>query len=242
MYYLKVEERLEIKKIAENYCVSQKIYEEKFDLLKGSLEIKQRKIVEDLLEKVKYNYENEKSSKEKEAKCFCIGKAIIILESDKRKVIDIISLVDFEFGIAEYKRNTGEFFRENMKQGMEIRERMDTLVNEFLNLSKWDKIKKGEILEEIDNILAENKNLGNKKDMWEKLKIIDSTKSMLCKRYRLFKELEKSEVFTGEKDYRKAIEEMIDVKLKEITKEGKTMEEKEEFILEEILNKGGERK
>lgn len=231
MYYLKFEERLEVKKIAEKYCMSKKIYEKNFDLLKGSLDIEKRNIVEELLEKSKYYYENEINSKKKEAKCFCIGKVIIILEEDKREVLDIISLMDFDFGINEYKRITGELFRENMKQGMEVRERCDKLVNEFLKLGKWDKIKKGEILEEIDSVLTKNQSLGSKKNMWEKLGIIDSTKSLLCKRYNLFKEFENSELFSEEEGYRRAIEEMTDVNLKKITKEGTSTEEKEKMII-----------
>lgn len=231
MYYLKFEERLEVKKIAEKYCMSKKIYEKNFDLLKGSLDIEKRNIVEELLEKSKYYYEKERNAKKKEAKCFCIGKVIIILEEDKREVLDIISLMDFDFGINEYKRITGELFRENMKQGMEVRERCDKLVNEFLKLGKWDKIKKGEILEEIDSILTKNQSLGSKKNMWEKLGIIDSTKSLLCKRYNLFKEFENSELFSGEEGYRRVIEEMTDVNLKKITKEGTSTEEKEKMII-----------
>ncbi len=231
MYYLEFEERVEVKKIAEKYCRSKKIYEKFFYLLKGSLDIEKRNIVEELLEKSKYYYESERNSKKKEAKCFCIGKTIVILEADKEKVLDIISLVDFDSGINKYREIIGELFRENVKQGMEVRERCDKLVDEFLKLGKWDKIKKGEILEEIDSILTKNQNLGSKKNMWEKLGIIDSTKSMLCKRYKLFKEFEDSELFSGEEGYRRAIEEMKDLKLKEITKEGTSIEKKIDEIL-----------
>ena len=43
--------------------------------------------------------------------------------------------------------------------------------NEFRNLGKGNEIEKGKILEEIDNILLENKEIITKEKMWKKLGI-----------------------------------------------------------------------
>lgn len=241
MYYLKFEEKLVVKKIADEYCLLRKD-EEKFELLKGSLSDSKIKIVEKLLEEVKYFYQNERSSKEKEAKCFCIGKTIVILEMDKKTVLEIISLRDFDLGLNQYKSISGESYREHMKQEIEVGLRLEKLVNEFLSLGKWDKIKKGEILKELDTILTDNKKLGKKTEMWKKLGLSNSDKSMLTKRYNLFKEFEKIEFSLDVEEYRRIVEEMIDGKLKKITNENNPIEEKEKMIMEEIEERKGRNK
>ncbi len=227
---LEFEEKLKIKHIIEKTIYFTEKDRKKFNLLKGSLESEKIKILEDLLEKEKYYYEE--GTKEKEAKCFCIGKALLVLERDERTIIEIISLEDFNFGIDEYRRITGEFFREHMKKALKIRENLEGLVNKFLTLGKLNRIEKGRILEKIDEILTDNKALGKKSDMWmNRLGISSSDKSMLCKRYNLFLEFKDNELFMEEKNYIKVIEDMTDAKLKEITKEELTLQEKEEILV-----------
>ncbi len=83
----------------------------------------------------------------------------------------------------------------------------------------------------MDLILSQNKELGKKSDIWKELGISNSDKSMLCKRYNLFKEFQDNENFTGDKEWIEAIERMTDLNLKKITKEGLSMEDKENMIL-----------
>lgn len=238
---LEFEEKLEIKQVVKQRIFFEKKdkeeEEKKINLLNGSLTIEDRKIIEKLLKDVKYFYKGERSLKEKEASCFCIGKAIIVLEEDRKTFLNFISLEDFEYGINEYKRITGELLNELMKQDFEIKENFDKLKSEFLKLGKWDKIEKGRVLEEIDGVLTEHKKLGKKEDVWESLGITSPQKSMLWKRYNLFNYFEEDETFLGEEYYRRAIEEMIDKDLKQITKEGVSDDEKKEMILKEILKK-----
>ena len=229
MDYLELEEKLEIKKNIEKKIYLKEKDEKKINLLKGSLDINQKRKVEKLLQENKYTYTT--NGEEKEARSFCIGKVIVILCKDRNSIIKFISLENFDFGISEYIHITEGNNQEYIKENKKIREKLDTLINEFENLGKWDKVKKGKILEEIDDILTENKNLGKKTEMWEKLGISKSDKSMLCKRYNLFKEFQENANYFGDKDCMKVIEEMTDLNLKKVTKEGISMEEKESIIL-----------
>ena len=108
--FLEFEEKLEIKQVVKQRIFFEKKdkeeEEKKINLLNGSLTIEDRKIIEKLLKDVKYFYKGERSLKEKEASCFCIGKAIIVLEEDRKTFLNFISLEDFEYGINEYKRIT----------------------------------------------------------------------------------------------------------------------------------------
>lgn len=228
MDYLEFEEKLKIKLTLEKFFYSED-NKKNFNLLKGSIDINQKKIVEDLLKKTEYYYEIGK--KEYKALKFYIGKAIIILELNREDILEFISLEDFDSGIIEYRRIVGDDSQEYFKEIDKIKEKFTVLRNEFKSLGKWDKVEKGRILEEIDEILTQNKELGNKTDTWKILGISNSDKSMLCKRYKLFKEFENSEIFSGEEGYRRVIEEMKDLKLKEITKEGTSNEEKEKMII-----------
>ena len=94
----------------------------------------------------------------------------------------------------------------------------------------------GKILEKIDEILSENKLLGNKATIWEELGISSSEKSMLCKRYNLFREFEEYENFSENQEVMKAIIFITDLNLKEITKKDMSMEEKSK-IIESLINR-----
>lgn len=236
---LEFKQKLEIKKMIETKIHSKEKDEKKINLLKGSLEIEKKKEVENLLKEEIYTYKSDNGIKE--ARSFCIGKAIVVLGKDRDVIIKFISLENFNSGIREYMSFVGGDSRKNSEENKIIVE-LDRLRHSFKNLGKGNKIKKGKILEEIDMILTENENIESKKNMWESLGIIDSTKSMLCKRYNLFKEFENSKTFLGEEGYRRAIENMTDLNLKRITKRGISIEEKEEMILEEMLNGKGEPK
>ena len=225
---LEFEEKLKIKLTLEKIFYSED-NKKKFNLLKGSIDINQKKIIEDLLKKTKYFYEV--NGKEYEALKYYIGKVIIILETNRRDILKFISLEDFDSGINEYRRIIGDGAQEYFEAIDKIREKLTELSNKFKNLGKLKKIERGRILEEIDKILTENKNLGNKTDTWKALGISNSDKSMLCKRYNLFKEFKKSKDYSGDEECIKAIEEMTDLNLKRITKEGMTMKEKEEMIV-----------
>ena len=83
----------------------------------------------------------------------------------------------------------------------------------------------------MDAILSKDKELGTKAEMWKKLGISSSDKSMLCKRHSLFLEFQNNGLFDGDNSYMKIIEDMPDAKLKKITKEGLTLQEKEEILL-----------
>lgn len=229
MDFLEFEEKLEIKKIIETKIYSKEKDEKKINLLKGSIDIHQKKIVEDLLKKTKYYFEI--GNKKYEALKFCIGKAIIIFEKNSKNILEFISLKDFDFGISEYKNLVGNDSQEEFKEMNKIRERFEALINEFKNLGKLNKIEKGRILEEIDEILIQNKELGSKTNTWKYLGISNSDKSMLCKRYNLFREFQENENYLGDKNCIKVIKEMTDLNLKRITKEGMTMKEKEEMIV-----------
>lgn len=238
------EEKLEIKEAIEKYCYSKR-NEDKFhtliglleidkvfDLLKGSLSIDKKNIVENLLRERMYYYEV--SGKEYKARCFYIGKAIIILAKDRNIILEFIPLNDFDYGINKYKNITEETEQKTIEYSVKIKEKLKELTDKFQNLGKWDKIEKGKILEEIDILFSENKELGKKTDMWEKLGILSSDKSMLCKRYKLFKEFQEYEASSEHKDHLKIIERMTDSNLKKITKGGLLMEEKVN-MLEKVI-------
>lgn len=235
MEYLDFEERLIIKEFAERICYLAKD-EEKLDSLKGSLDIEKRNRIEETIKGSKYYYsDGEKNAKGfKEVKIYCIGKSIVILKDDRKTIIDIISLKNFDLGIENFKKileKINQEYMENFGKEEEEKERLSILENEFKNLGKWERVEKGKILEEMDLILSQDKELGKKTDMWKKLGISNSDKSMFCKRYNLFKELQESETFSGDKDWIKALENMTDANLKKITKEGLLTEEKEEMML-----------
>lgn len=245
MNYLEFEEKVRIRTVIEKYCYLNR-YEENvkwredsldFDrikkLLKGSLDIEKIKKVENYILENQYFYIS--SSTEKRARVFCIGKAIIMLHDDQNSIIKFIPLDDFEKGIAEYLYFVKDKDSSYNKKKKLDKERLEFLENEFRNLGKGNDIEKGKILEEIDNILSENKEISGKLKMWEKLKINGDLKSQFCKKYKLFKEFETAEVFSGEENYRNAIEQMSITILKNVTKKGSTDEKKENAILEEII-------
>ncbi len=245
MNYLEFEEKARIRTAIEKYCYLNR-YEKNvkwredsldFDrinkLLKGSLDIEKIKRVENYILENQYFYIS--SSTEKRARVFCIGKAIIMLHDDQNSIIKFIPLDDFEMGIAEYFCFVKDKDSSYNKKKKVDKERLEFLENEFRNLGKGNEIEKGKILEEIDNILLENKEIITKEKMWEKLGINSDLKSYFCKRYKLFKEFETAEFFSGEENYRNAIEQMPLPILKNITKKGTTDEKKESAILEEII-------
>ncbi len=228
MDFLEFEEKLEIKTTLEKVFY----YEENkknFNLLKGSIDINKKIFVEDLLKKTKYYYDS--GNKDREALKFYIGKAIIILEKNRKDILEFISLEDFDSGIKEYRRLVGDDEQEQLKKRNIIKEKFDTLIREFQKLGKFDRIEKGRILDELEDVLAQNRDLGNKTNTWEILGISGTDKSMLSKRYTLFKEFQENKNFSGDKDCIKVINEMTDINLKKITKKGISIEEKEEMIL-----------
>lgn len=231
MEYLEFEEKLQIKKSVEKKIYLDEKKKEKINLLKGSLDNEQKKAVEDLLKNVKYYYESDRKIKEAEAKCYYIGKAIVILTDDKRKILNFISLEDFDSGINEYKEITGELYRDQTEQNNEIREELNKLVVKFLNLGKGNRIEKGRLLTEMDNILSKNKHLSKVKDILERLNITGQDKYMFIKRYKLFLEFENSELFGEDKSYMETIDDMTNDELRDITKKHLTFEKKEEFLL-----------
>lgn len=235
MYCLDFEEKLIVKEFAERNCYLSKD-EEKLDSLKGSLDIELKNFVEKLLRETTCHYlEEEKNIKVfKEVKSHCIGKAIVVLKNDGKTILEIISLKNYNFGIDDYKKFVKEMNQEYMEcfgKEEEEKKKLDILIDEFKNLGKWKKIEKGKILEEIDSILSQDKELGNKGHMWKKLGISNSDKSMFCKRYNLFKEFQENGNFSEDKEWIEVIDRMTDLKLKEITKEGLSVEEKENMIL-----------
>jgi hypothetical protein len=229
--YLEFEEKLEIKKILEKYFYSKKD-EEGIDLLKGSLDIEKKIIVEDLLKTKEYYY----GKRDDKALKFYIGKTIVILEKDKKGVLMTIPLENFEVGINEYLKTVERFGQGHMVHVRKAKEELHELIKKFNNLGKLDKIEKGKILEKIDEILSENKLLGNKATIWEELGISSSEKSMLCKRYNLFREFEEYENFSENQEVMKAIIFITDLNLKEITKKDMSMEEKSK-IIESLINR-----
>lgn len=248
MKNLEFKEKSEMRKIIENYCYSKRYDEnlkwkkETLDiyriskLLKGSLDIEKKQKVEKLLEEKPYLYKS--SADLYRARSYCIGKAIIILYKENNSIIQFIPLDNFEVGIIEYSmfiENKGGSY----KAKIEIEEKFELLKNEFRDLGDWELIEKGSILNKIDIILSNNKELGEKSKVWEDIGIDSDKKSQLCKRYNLFKKFEKSEIFSGEKNFKKAIEKMTINTIKVITKENISDEERENMLLEEILKMKG---
>lgn len=228
MDFLEFEEKLEIKTTLEKVFYYEKNMKN-LKLLKGSIDINKKIFVEDLLKKTKYYYDS--GNKDCEALKFYIGKAIIILEKNRKDILEFISLEDFDSGIEEYRRLVGDDEQEQLKKKNIIKENFATLIREFQKLGKFDRLEKGRILDELENILAQNRDLGNKTNTWEMLGISGPDKSMLSKRYTLFKEFQENKNFSGDKDCIKVINEMTDINLKKITKKGISIEEKEEMIL-----------
>ena len=235
MKYIDFKDKVAIKALAEKWCHFYK-EKERFDSLKGALEIEQVAEVEKLLKDSHIFYsgiEHEKTEFE-EAVSYCIGKAIVVITSDIKSIIQVISLKNFDIGKEDFKkfqRSMNTEHENTIVRGEEEKKRLDTLIEEFKNLGKSKKIEKGKILEEIDSILSKNKELGSKGDMWKNLGISNSDKSMLCKRYKLFKEFQDNGSFSDDKEWVEAIEGMTDIYLKNIAKEGLSMEEKENMIL-----------
>lgn len=236
MNYLDFEKKLKIKEFIEkSYCLSKD--EKIFNLLKGSLYIEEMNSVEELLKETTVYYLEQDKKKEvfKEAKSICIGKVIAILTSDEKEVLETISLKEFDSGVDNYKKIIEEMNQEyanHCKKEINKKDELDLLVEKFKSFGKGKKIEKGKILEEIEEILSENKELGKKTDMWKNLKISNSGKSMLCKRYNLFKEFQENENFSEDKEMiKRAIENMTDLNLKKITKDDTTLEEKENMVL-----------
>lgn len=226
---LEFEEKLKIKKFLEKKIYLTKKDREKINLLKGTLDFEKKNIVEKLLNDKKYYYTS--GGFEDEARSYYIGKAIVILTKERNIMKEFISLKDFDSGIAKYMELVGGEHQGYMEYSIEVKGKIDMLVEDFNDLGKWHRIEKGRILKEIDAILSENKELGTKAEMWEKLGISSSDKSMLCKRHSLFLEFQNNELFNEDNSYMKVIEDMTDAKLKEITKEGLTLQEKEEILL-----------
>lgn len=245
MKHLEFEEKAQIRKSLEKYCLSKK-YEDDlkwwkgpFDidrfskLLKGSLDIEKMKEVEKNIQENQYMYPS--YGHPERARIFCIGKAIIIMHKSQNTIIKFIPLDDFKTGMAEYMRIVQGKNSSYNKKKIEAKQRLEFLENEFIGLGEGNEIEKGRILDEIDSILLENKEMGKKGEMWKKLEITDDKKSHLCKRYNLFKKFENSEIIEGKEDFRKTIEMMTVATLKEITKEDVSDQEKEKRILEEML-------
>ncbi len=226
---LEFEEKLKIKQFLEKKIYIAEKDREKINLLKGSLDFENKNTVEKLLNDEKYYYKSQ--GEEKEARSYCIGKAIVILNKDRNSMIEFISLRDFYKGIAKYKEFVGGKNQGYMEYSIEVKGKIDILVDEFNDLGKWHRIEKGRILKEMDAILSKDKELGTKAEMWKKLGISSSDKSMLCKRHSLFLEFQNNGLFDGDNSYMKIIEDMPDAKLKKITKEGLTLQEKEEILL-----------
>ena len=235
MKYIDIKDRIAIKALAEKWC---KLYkeEEKNYSLKGALEIDQVEEVEKLLKEFPVFYSGIEAGKSEfeEAVSYCIGKAIVITTSDIKNIIQVISLKNFDDGLEDFKDSVSIMNKEyenTIVRGDEEKKRLDTLIVEFKNLGKSKKIEKGRVLEEIDSILTKNKELGSKGDMWKNLEISDSDKSMLCKRYKLFKEFQDNGSFSDDKEWVETIERMTDLNLKNIAKKDLSMEEKEKMIL-----------
>ncbi len=235
MKYIDIKDRIAIKALAEKWC---KLYkeEEKNYSLKGALEIDQVEEVEKLLKEFPVFYSGIEAGKSEfeEAVSYCIGKAIVITTSDMKTIIQVISLKHFDDGLEDFKDSVSIMNKEyenTIVRGDEEKKRLDTLIVEFKNLGKSKKIEKGRVLEEIDSILTKNKELGSKGDMWKNLEISDSDKSMLCKRYKLFKEFQDNGSFSDDKEWVETIERMTDLNLKNIAKKDLSMEEKEKMIL-----------
>lgn len=240
MSYLNYEEKLTVKELAEKSPYISK-NKEKNNLLKGSLDIKQQDSVEKLLGETEcYYLEKGKKEEFKEAKKYCIGKVIVILKDDGKTIIEVISLKDYDSGIGNFKdfvENMNQEYMKNFGKEESEKERLEALIDKFKSLKKHSKIEKGKVLEEIDNILTENRELSKKTEMWKELGILPTYKSMLCKRHNLFEELQKGVVFSGSEDLFIVIEKMTDAKLKEITKEDVSMEDKESIIFSLIYGK-----
>lgn len=220
MKSIEYSKKMLVRKFVENECYHNGKKEE-INLLKGSIKIDQLNEIEAIIKDKKHD---------KELEIICIGKLLVFLTDNGKKIFKMISVKDYDIGVQNLKECLGDMYKKHEKEN-ESQIRLKKLEDEFMNLKQTDKIEKGRILIEIESILAENKGFGKKKDMWEKLDISSSDKSMLCKRYYLFKNLENSEVFLGEKDLKLTIENMTDLKLKEVTKKGISKEECENLIL-----------
>ncbi len=140
MNYLDYEEKLIVKEFVEKSYHSFKD-KEKFNLLKGSLNIEQQNFVEELLDKTQCYYPDEEKNAKgfKEIKNYLIGKAIIILKNDGKAILEIISLKNFDSGIENFKsfvENMNKEYMENFGKEEEEKERLDILTNEFKKLGK----------------------------------------------------------------------------------------------------------
>ena len=211
MKSIEYSKKMLVRKFVENECYHNGKKEE-INLLKGSIKIDQLNEIEAIIKDKKHD---------KELEIICIGKLLVFLTDNGKKIFKMISVKDYDIGVQNLKECLGDMYKKHEKEN-ESHSVLRVFIRGF---------EKGRILIEIESILAENKGFGKKKDMWEKLDISSSDKSMLCKRYYLFKNLENSEVFLGEKDLKLTIENMTDLKLKEVTKKGISKEECENQIL-----------
>ncbi len=230
MNHLEFEEKLAIKDLAEKFCYLYK-NEKVFDSLKGSLSLERKKCIEELIGKKVYYYLDEVKNAKifKEARVYSVGKAIIITKDDSKSIIEVISLKDYEAGIEEYKKFAEEMnkeYMENFGKEKENEEKFDEFIEQFKNTRKSEKVERGRILIEIDSILSENKERGIKTETWKKLGISPTEKSMLCKRYNLFKEFQGSSSFWNNTDFSKDIDNLTDLELKEITKESLAIDDR----------------
>ena len=241
MEKLVYEKKVKIKVMAEEYChknekENKKENNEKFNLLRGSFELSVREEIEKQLAGIKLYYsDKEKYDDFKEAKLYYIGKSLVVVDEEEKSVIEIISLLDYDSGLTgfyEFVEKFNKGYEENHVMEKEQEKRLDELANEFKNLKKNKRIEKGRILEEISDILEKNKGLGAKGVIWEELKITSSIQSNLCKRYKLFEEFKLNKMFSTEEECREIIENMPDIKLKEITYKDLKLEDREKMILD----------
>ena len=241
MEKLVYEKKVKIKVMAEEYWKKKKKghkkeNNEKFNLLRGSFELSVREEIEKQLAGIKLYYsDKEKYDDFKEAKLYYIGKSLVVVDEEEKSVIEIISLLDYDSGLTgfyEFVEKFNKGYEENHVMEKEQEKRLDELANEFKNLKKNKRIEKGRILEEISDILEKNKGLGVKGVIWEELKITSSIKSNLCKRYKLFEEFKLNKMFSTEEECREIIENMPDIKLKEITYKDLKLEDREKMILD----------
>ncbi len=230
MQHLEFEEKLAIKDLAEKFCYSSK-YEEKYDSLKGSLTVEQKEFIENLLREKKYYYLDEEKNEKlfREAKAFSIGKSIVIMKNDLKIVFEVISLKNYDAGIEEYNKfveKKNQVYMENIGKEKENEEKLNEFIEQFKNTRKSEKIERGRILIEIDTILSPNKERGIKTNTWKRLGISSTEKSMLCKRYNLFKEFQANESFLENKNFSRDIDNLTDLELKEIGKESLSIDDK----------------
>lgn len=235
MFELEFEEKFKYKVIMEKVFYNLRNNKE-CNLLKGSLDrYKIDKINEYIIENDKLYYNgNNKEMK----KMVLIGKIVGIFNS-KNELLNSISFKNFEDGLEILSNRISEnrnIVLNDAKENIEGKEKLEEVMSDFKKLGKSKEIEKGKLIIDIEELLNINKELGKKGEIWKELGISPTKKSLLTKKYKLFEEMKENLVINeGENNLKITIENLTDAKLKEITKQNATTEEKEEEILKIMI-------